>query len=238
MTELCSVEGCSTPRKGGPLLCSKHYSRWRRTGTTELLNGRQERGGKINHGTSGGYQQHRRRGEAACGECKQAVTAYVRLLRERRSTLQPRGWSNNRLTTKQEARIERTDGCWIWRGYVDEDGYGKCGGLGAYAVVYRALVGPIPGGYHVDHLCHNQDATCSGGPACPHRKCVRPDHLAAVPAQVNSANQYGRRKAACKSGHRFTEDNTYWQPGNGRRQCRACARAHTARRRQSQESAA
>jgi len=40
---------------------------------------------------------------------------------------------------------------------------------------YAELIGPIPEGLHLDHLCKN-------------RRCVRPDHLQAVTQQENNEN--------------------------------------------------
>jgi hypothetical protein len=46
----------------------------------------------------------------------------------------------------------------------------------------------------LDHLCHNADLQCPGGRGCPHRRCVRPDHLEVVTRQVNVRR--GRSPAA------------------------------------------
>jgi hypothetical protein len=48
----------------------------------------------------------------------------------------------------------------------------------AHIVVYEALVGPVPDGLDLDHLCHNADRDCPGGDQCPHRACVEVTHLA------------------------------------------------------------
>jgi hypothetical protein len=65
--------------------------------------------------------------------------------------------------------------CWIWHGALD-GGYGKVGirledgrksTMGAYRAYYERLVGPIPEGLHIDHLCRV-------------RACVNPEHLEPV----------------------------------------------------------
>lgn len=60
--------------------------------------------------------------------------------------------------------------CWIWRGFKVK-GYGRVAVHGrkvvAHRAVYEEVVGPIPDGYVVDHLCEQ--------PAC-----VNPEHLEPV----------------------------------------------------------
>ena len=80
--------------------------------------------------------------------------------------------------------------CWVWGGPVNKDsGYGRVPYDGrtriVHRVVYTLLVGEIPPGLALDHLCHNRDKDCVGGPACLHRRCVNPKHLEAVPHRVN-----------------------------------------------------
>jgi hypothetical protein len=62
------------------------------------------------------------------------------------------------------ARVERVDGCWLWPGADNGVGYGKIkveGGVGyVHRVIYEALVGPIPAGLTLDHLCRNPPRTC------------------------------------------------------------------------------
>lgn len=119
-------------------------------------------------------------------------------------------------------RFPRPDeGCWEWEGPRDRHGYGRHGSRGlAHRIVYVALVGPVPEGLELDHLCRNPT-------------CVRPDHLEPVThaenvrrgrvGEVNRARLLGRTH--CKNGHEFTKDNTYVYP-NGERECRECARAY------------
>lgn len=52
-------------------------------------------------------------------------------------------------------------GCWRWTGCLDAYGYGRIampsrGGERAYRVAYELLVGPIPDGLQLDHLCRNR----------------------------------------------------------------------------------
>lgn len=70
---------------------------------------------------------------------------------------------------------EETD-CWIWTGKLS-NGYGyinrnkQC--IPAHRYYWEELMGPIPDGMHLDHLCRR--------PAC-----VNPNHLEPVTNQVNS----------------------------------------------------
>jgi hypothetical protein len=124
-------------------------------------------------------------------------------------------------------RIERGEGCWLWTGPVDRGGYGICGVPDlrlAHRFVYTRLVGPIPGGLQLDHLCRV--------PAC-----VNPAHLQPVTNRENARRGlHGVLATSCKHGHPYTESNTRWEPtafGQARR-CRVCTResVHRYQRRQ------
>jgi len=85
-------------------------------------------------------------------------------------------------------KVNKTEACWLWTAFRDEQGYGKfarggaAGGMArAHRLTYEAFVGPIPHGMYVDHLCHV-------------RHCVNPDHLKAVTPRQNSENRAGASK--------------------------------------------
>lgn len=110
------------------------------------------------------------------------------------------------------------NGCCLWTGPVDTHGYGRHGKPVAHRVIYELIVGPIPDGLELDHLCRVP-------------RCVNPHHLEPVThaenvrrgmaGSVNGARL--RAKTHCKRGHQFTSENTYVYP-NGERECRTCAR--------------
>ena len=74
-----------------------------------------------------------------------------------------------------EKYIEKTDDCWLWTG-AKQKGYGAVQYRGrlhrAHRAVYTELVGEIPDGLVLDHLCRV--------PAC-----VRPEHLEPVTQREN-----------------------------------------------------
>lgn len=93
------------------------------------------------------------------------------------------GWLDD-YETAQEERLRRRfdegdpDECWLWLGYVNtrRGGYGEVyvrGGMKlAHRAVYELLVGPIPKGLEIDHLCRT-------------RCCVNPNHLEPVTRAEN-----------------------------------------------------
>lgn len=113
----------------------------------------------------------------------------------------------------------RPDGCWEWTAYRNRFGYGRFGMDGevvlAHRVAYEMLVGPIPDGLSLDHLCRN-------------RGCVRPDHLEPVTAAENVLRGTGwagrnARKTHCPRSHPLAGDNLM-RNRHSQRLCRECAR--------------
>lgn len=118
------------------------------------------------------------------------------------------------------------EGCILWAGSIDRDGYGRFSSRLAHRVVFEMHSGAIPVGMTVDHTCFNT-------------ACVNVDHLRLLSNLQNCRNRRSRPglfdESKCINGHDYTEENTYRMP-SGCRDCRACIRErvkkYRARRRQ------
>lgn len=124
-----------------------------------------------------------------------------------------------RLATPGErfwAKVDTSSECWIWTA-AKQKGYGHFVSDGhhyrAHRVAYEWLVGSIPAGLQIDHLCRN-------------RACVNPDHMEPVTRKENIARGFSlsarrKRQTHCQRGHEFDPVNTYIDK-LGRRNCRTC----------------
>lgn len=110
------------------------------------------------------------------------------------------------------ARFDRGPGCWLWTGPIMATGYGQAnlptGRTMAHRAVYELLVGAIPDGLHIDHVCHNEDTACPGRSTCMHRRCVNPQHLEPVTPGVNVLRgrtivAAGVARRTCPRGHEY-----------------------------------
>lgn len=125
----------------------------------------------------------------------------------------------------------QADACWMWRKATDPNGYGRFwldGGMRlAHRVAYQLLVGPIPAGRVLDHLCRAPG-------------CINPAHLEVVTQRQNvNRGASGQRQAArthCPQDHEYTDANTYRR--NGSRFCRRCHNDATRVRRRASTTAA
>lgn len=134
------------------------------------------------------------------------------------------------------AKVDRIGECWVWTGSLAR-GYGQLrrdGRLvGAHRYSYLIHHGvDVPDGMDLGHACHDADPNCLGGPTCPHRRCVNPDHLVPMTRAENArAGNHGSKKTHCPHGHHYDEANTWVDPRTGHRSCRACNRERQRKRR-------
>ena len=122
--------------------------------------------------------------------------------------------------------------CWLWVG-GKRNGYGRFGvthGVGVYShrFAYELLIGPIPAGLTIDHLCRVLT-------------CVNPSHLEPVTNRENvlrgvSFAALHARKTHCPQGHPYSGDNLYIAPGGRKRECRECKRYHRLERTERERS--
>lgn len=129
------------------------------------------------------------------------------------------------------SKVEKTENCWLWTASRGTAGYGQFYLDGrmrlSHRVAYEGLVGPIPGGLHLDHLCRI-------------RHCVNPEHLEPVTCRENllrgetlNASQILRTR--CPQGHRYSLENTIVYRGS--RYCRTCDRQRKRERRVREKTA-
>lgn len=121
------------------------------------------------------------------------------------------------------AKVDKTKDCWLWTAARDPNGYGRfrlnAHTVKAHRFAYTILVGPIPDGLTLDHLCKV-------------RHCINPAHLEPVTHQenllrgdTNAARNIA--KTYCPCGHPLEGENLVQSElRRGRRACRTCKNAH------------
>lgn len=139
-------------------------------------------------------------------------------------TLAPPAFGDPRLPARFWAKTAvedrgHTTSCIVWTAYRGAGGYGQFHFNGracvTHRLAYEQLVGPVPDGLQLDHLCRT-------------RACVNIEHLEPVTQLVNlhrgdTVTAVNAAKTHCPQGHEYNAENTYLLR-RGWRKCRACNR--------------
>lgn len=108
------------------------------------------------------------------------MTAKPKKLHEGKAMVQPTPHTGARLLSRVK---KRGNGCWLWKGAKDSDGYGTMSvngkSLWVHRVAYAAFVAPLRAGDTVHHTCHNAS-------------CVNPHHLEVLDHRENSRRNNGK----------------------------------------------
>lgn len=120
------------------------------------------------------------------------------------------------------AKVDQSGDCWIWNGSRTTKGYGtfwaERATWYAHRFAYEALIGPIPDGLVIDHLCRN--------PAC-----VNASHLEAVTTAENTRRGLMgfELTGQCRAGHDVTAEGAVLVDQRGNRRCARCSEASDSR---------
>ena len=93
------------------------------------------------------------------------------------------------------SKVSPSGFCWYWEGFLTDEGYGHFPLMSASSVLvhrtaYELLIGPIPKGMQLDHLCRT-------------RNCVNPDHLEPITPSEHSlrSQRWRMNRSKCVNGH-------------------------------------
>lgn len=145
----CSIDGCDKPSRSRGW-CHAHYERWRQTQPTSRTCSID--GCDLRPFGRGWCKKHHTRW------LRHGDPFYVEKARDPIEALM--------------MYVDASGDCWEWTAHVQENGYGRWQNEWAHRKVWEFLVGPIPKGLDVDHLCMN-------------KRCVNPDHLEPVTRAEN-----------------------------------------------------
>lgn len=119
-----------------------------------------------------------------------------------------------------------TQGCWLWMGCTESNGYGTIYFDHKQWQVHRLSLKFFKPDEYNDSLMSLHKNECSS------KLCFNPDHLYAGTVLDNTRDAIEAgihpsvKKDSCKNGHEYTSDNTYTVPTGGR-QCKICRKANS-----------
>lgn len=170
----CSVEGCDSRRhcRG---MCQKHYLRWKHHGSIE--DPRLSRQAQLQAATCSVVDCGRTPKSLPLGLCDMH---YQRMRARGTTDASVRPSAKERLLSK----VRKTETCWVWTGGCDAHGYGQIGidqkVVYVHRLAYELMVGKIPSGHQIDHICRNII-------------CVNPGHLRLATIKQNQEHLKGAR---------------------------------------------
>lgn len=148
------------------------------------------------------------------------LVAYLRSIWPERPAKDPsgRGPTPQNIAERFFRFVDADGPCWLWTGGLNPKGYGtfyirRGSKSKAHRVSWKLLVGEIPSGTELDHLCRV-------------RNCVNPDHLEPVIHVENLRRGYGfgsrnAAKTVCPQGHPYDVVTTA-KDGRRARSCSTC----------------
>lgn len=119
--------------------------------------------------------------------------------------------SHYNLKSSLLSNFRESNGCLLWIGSVDRDGYGVTwdpsikNNNHSHVVYFRTFMGPLPVGYHLHHTCNN-------------KRCAR--HIEII-SGFDHVDKHVRER--CRNGHEYTTENTHLY--RGIRMCKICMKA-------------
>ncbi len=100
---------------------------------------------------------------------------------------------NNKTKERFEAKINKTNDCWLWTGAKNDMGYGyiRLDGrsVRAHRVSYELYVGKISKTKQINHKCHV-------------RNCVKPTHLYAGTSSQNMIDMFESGRGETRRGEK------------------------------------
>ena len=173
----CTIEGCGKPILGRGW-CAMHYARW------------QTYGDPLYKTRPYGWQSE----TCAVDDCDRPCHGlgfcsmhYDRFKQygETTDSRERRFWAKVDKNGPIPAHCPELGPCWVWTGYIHQStGYGQFGSKGKgsnlpHRIAYQYLIGPIPKGLHLDHVCRNRICVNAAGghlePVTPRENIRRGD---------------------------------------------------------------